>query len=79
MVAKAEAATRQIEAAIEALSHDGFEFAIILTGGRCAGAFTKLARRWCLWGEERLPVSKNRIPGEAVPNTYTGKSGSRHD
>jgi hypothetical protein len=24
-------------------------------------------------GEERLPVSKNPIPGEAVPNTYTGK------
>jgi len=37
MVAKAEAATRQIEAAIEALSHDGFDIAITLTFGHCAG------------------------------------------
>ena len=45
MVAQAEAATRQIEAAIEALSHDGFDIAITLTWGHCAGAFAKLGRR----------------------------------
>jgi hypothetical protein len=31
-VAKAEAATRQIEAVIEPLSHDGFDIAITLAG-----------------------------------------------
>ena len=37
MVAKAEAATRQIEAVIEPLSHDGFDIAITLAGAdRCA-------------------------------------------
>jgi len=30
-------------------------------------------------GEERLPVSKNPIPGEAVPNICTGKGGSKRN
>jgi len=43
------------------------------------GALAQARQTLMALGEERLPVSKNPIPGEAVPNTYTGKGGSRRE